>query len=147
MSTYVLTDNEKSVTIEHIAGIPGRNQQLVRLPMDTNLLEECASFAELETACEAFCEKVNTRAHRLTKRPPIQMLARNGSGCIGSLGSDLDRLRNHAGGAAQHADGDVRVRLVLGSTQARRARRADGCSLIDQPEWVRTHGSGTVSRS
>lgn len=27
--TYVLTDNEKTVTVEHIAGIPVRNQQLV----------------------------------------------------------------------------------------------------------------------
>ena len=107
--TYVLTDDKKTVTTEHIAGIPVRNQQLVTfaehysvvvhtcvpadpaskggteasvkiskadlVPKDTNLREEYASFAELEAACEAFCQKVNTRAHRITKRPPLEMLA------------------------------------------------------------------------
>ena len=107
--TYVLTDNEKTVTVEHIAGIPVRNAQLVSfaehysvvvhtcvpadpaskggtessvkiskadlVPKDTNLLVEYATFAELEAACEAFCQKVNARPHRLTKRPPVEMLA------------------------------------------------------------------------
>jgi transposase len=107
--TYVLTDNEKTVTSEHIAGIPVRNPQLVTfaehysvtvhtcvpadpaskggteasvkiskadlVPKDTNLREEYASFAELEAACAEFCEKVNTRPHRLTRRPPVEMLA------------------------------------------------------------------------
>ncbi len=91
----MLTDNEKTVTTEHIAGIPVRNGQLVTfaehysvvvhnlcaggsgvqgrhrvvgedqqadlVPKDTNLREEYASFSELEEACEAFCQKVNTR--------------------------------------------------------------------------------------
>lgn len=107
--TYVLTDNEKTVTVEHIAGIPVRNAQLVGfaehysvvvhtcvpadpaskggteasvkiskadlVPKNTNLLEKYASFAELEVACVEFCEKVNTRPHRSTKRPPVEMLA------------------------------------------------------------------------
>jgi len=107
--TYVLTDNEKTVTVEHIAGIAVRNPQLVGfaehysvtvltcvpadpaskggtessvkiskadlVPKDTNLLEEYGSFVELEAACLAFCEKVNTRPHRLTKRPPVERLA------------------------------------------------------------------------
>lgn len=107
--TYVLTDNEKTVTVEHIAGIPVRNRQLVEwarhyavvvhtcvpadpaskggtessvkiakadlVPMDTNLLDAYASFAELEAACAAFCELVNTRRHRVTRRPPVDMLA------------------------------------------------------------------------
>lgn len=106
--TYVLTDNEKTVTTEHIAGIPVRNPQLVGFAehysvsvhtcvpadpaskggtessvkiskadlvlRDTNLREEYASFAELEAACVEFCAKVNTRVHRLTKRPPGGML-------------------------------------------------------------------------
>ncbi|HON75972.1 MAG TPA: IS21 family transposase [Dermatophilaceae bacterium] len=107
--TYVLTDNEKTVTTEHIAGIPVRNGQLATfaehysvvvhtcvpadpaskggtessvkiskadlVPKDTNLREEYASFAELEAACVEFCQKVNTRIHRMTKRPPVEMLA------------------------------------------------------------------------
>jgi transposase len=106
--TYVLTDNEKTVTVEHIAGIPVRNPQLVDfarhyavvvhtcvpadpaskggtessvkiakadlVPMDTNLLDDYDTFAALEAACEAFCELVNTRKHRVTRRPPVDML-------------------------------------------------------------------------
>ena len=30
---------------------------------------------ELEAACEAFCEQVNTRVHRVTRRAPADMLA------------------------------------------------------------------------
>lgn len=37
--------------------------------------EEYATFAELEEACVEFCQKVNTRAHLVTKRPPVEMLA------------------------------------------------------------------------
>ena len=107
--TYVLTDNEKTVTVEHVAGIPVRNPQMVAfarhysvtvhtcepadpaskggsestvklakadlVPKDTNLLEAYGSFAELEVACEVFCEEVNTRVHRVTRRPPVEMLA------------------------------------------------------------------------
>ena len=121
--TYVLTDNEKTVTSEHIAGIPVRNPQLVAfaehysvtvhtcvpadpaskggtessvkiskadlVPKDTNLLPAYGSFAELEAARLAFCEKVNTRAHRVTKRPPVEMLAE-------------ERLRLHPVAASPH---------------------------------------------
>ena len=95
--TYVLTDNEKTVTVEHVAGIAVRNPQLVAwaahyattvhtclpadpaskggteatvriakadlVPTQANLREEYASFAELEAACEAFCDTVNARVH------------------------------------------------------------------------------------
>ena len=107
--TYVLTDNEKTVTVEHIAGIPVRNGQLAEfarhysvvvhtcvpadpaskggtessvkiakadlVPKDTNLREEYDSFAELEAACQEFGELVNSRQHRVTRRPPADMLA------------------------------------------------------------------------
>lgn len=45
------------------------------VPKDTNLLAAYGSFAELEAACEVFCEEVNTRVHRVTRRAPIEMLA------------------------------------------------------------------------
>jgi transposase len=107
--TYVLTDNEKTVTSEHIAGIAVRNPQLVAwaghyavtvhtclpadpaskggseaavrvskadlVPTDANLLPEYQTFADLQKACEAFQVEVNTRPHRITRRPPVQMLA------------------------------------------------------------------------
>jgi hypothetical protein len=107
--TYLLTDNEKTVTVEHVAGIPVRNPAAVALgrhygltvatcvpydpaskggsestvkvakadlvPADANLLEEYSSFAGLEAACAAFCDQVNARPHRITRRPPAEMLA------------------------------------------------------------------------
>ena len=103
--TYALTDNEKTVTVEHVAGIAVRNQGMVAwsrhygvtvltcepadpaskggsestvkiakadlVPKDTNLLGAYASFAELEVACEEFCEQVNARIHRVTRRAPV----------------------------------------------------------------------------
>ena len=107
--TYVLTDNEKTVTSEHIAGIPVRNGQLAEfarhysvvvhtcvpadpatkggtessvkiakadlVPTEVNLREQYATFAELEAACVEFCQLVNSRVHRVTRRPPVEMLA------------------------------------------------------------------------
>lgn len=106
--TYILTDNEKTVTVEHVAGVPVRNHQIVAftkhystslqtclpadpaskggvenavkiakadlVPKDTNLLPEYGSFAELEAACEAFMEEVNSRVHRATLEIPKDML-------------------------------------------------------------------------
>ncbi|HEU5456158.1 MAG TPA: IS21 family transposase [Nocardioides sp.] len=107
--TYLLTDNEKTVTVEHIAGVPVRNAQAVSfgrhygvtvltcepadpaskggveaavkiskadlVPTETNLRDGYASFAELEAACADFMTVVNGRTHRVTRRPPVEMLA------------------------------------------------------------------------
>lgn len=104
----LLTDNEKTVTVEHVAGLPVRNPAAVELgrhygltvatcvpydpaskggsestvkvakaglvPADANLLAEHASFAALEAACAAFCDQVNARPHRITRRPPAEMI-------------------------------------------------------------------------
>ena len=45
------------------------------VPADANLLPAYASFAALEAACEAFCDEVNARPHRVTRRAPAEMLA------------------------------------------------------------------------
>lgn len=108
-ATYVLTDNEKTVTIAHVAAVAVRNPAVVAfarhygvrvltcspadpaskggsestvklakadlVPKDTNLREAYASFAELEQACVGFCESVNARVHRVTRRAPVEMLA------------------------------------------------------------------------
>src|SRR5947209_13139588 len=107
--TYALTDNEKTVTVEHVCGIAVRNPQIVEVsrhygltiatcepadpqskggsentvkiakadlvPTDHNLRGEYRDFAELERACEQFMAEVNTRPHRITRRPPVEMLA------------------------------------------------------------------------
>ena len=106
--TYVLTDNERTITVDHVAGVPVRNPQIVAfarhystsiqtcmpadpaskggvenavklakadiVPKDTNLRLEYASFAELEEACEAFMEDVNSSVHRATLEIPKQAL-------------------------------------------------------------------------
>lgn len=108
MPTYALTDNEKTITVEHIAGVPvrhpvvvafgkhyglaivtcvpadpqskGGSEATVRLaqadlvPTDANLSPSYGSFAELRTACEAWCEQVNTRPHRATRCVPAERL-------------------------------------------------------------------------
>ncbi len=107
--TYALTDNEKTVTVEHVARIAIRNPDMVAaaghygltvatclpadapskggseatvrvakadlVPTEANLLPGYADWAALEVACEAFCEQVNGRRHRVTRRPPVDMLA------------------------------------------------------------------------
>jgi transposase len=107
--TYVLTDNERTVTVDHVCGIAVRNPKIVAaarhygfviqtcvpadpqskggseatvkiakadlVPTDHNLRDEYASFAELEDACRAFCDRVNAREHRVTRRSPALMLA------------------------------------------------------------------------
>lgn len=107
--TYLLTDNEKTVTIEHVAGIPVRNPAAVELgryygltvatcvpydpeskggsestvkiakadlvPTDANLLDDYGRFGQLGQACRDLGVEVNTRPHRITRRPPLEMLA------------------------------------------------------------------------
>jgi hypothetical protein len=36
---------------------------------DHNLRAAYGSFAELESECEALCDRVNAREHRVTRRP------------------------------------------------------------------------------
>jgi transposase len=164
--TYLLTDNEKTVTTEHVAGIAVRNPAIVAfarhysvtiltcepcdpatkggsestvkiakadlVPKDTNLLEEYASFAELEAACEAFCELVNARVHRVTRRAPVDMLA-----------EEVARL---------HPVPVVAHTVAFGVTRTVAAKTPmvafDGgaysvpCGLLGQVVWVRVHGAG-----
>jgi hypothetical protein len=165
--TYLLTDNEKTVTVEHVAGIPVRNPGAVAfgrhygltvatcvpydpaskggsestvkiakadlVPAQANLLDEYASFAELEAACERFCQLVNARPHRITRRAPAEMLAE-------------ERARLHPVPAAPFT-------AALGVT-----RRVDALSLVafegsqysvphelaGQAVWVRRHGGQVV---
>lgn len=164
--TYVLTDNEKTVTTEHIAGIAVRNPQLVGfaehysvvvhtcvpadpaskggtessvkiskadlVPKDTNLLGEYGSFAEFEAACEAFCEKVNIRTHRVTKRAPAQMLAE-------------ERARLHPVPAVAHTVAFGTTRQVPANTPMvtfESGQYSVPHPLLGQSVWVRTHGVG-----
>jgi transposase len=108
--TYALTDNEKTVTVEHVCGIAVRNPTIVvvsrhygltiqtcepadpqskggseatvkiakadLVPTDHNLREQYADWQALEQACQEFMADVNTRPHRSTRQPPLELLAR-----------------------------------------------------------------------
>ena len=164
--TYVLTDNEKTVTTGHIAGMAVRNPQVVSfarhygvtvhtcepadpaskggsestvklakadlVPTDTNLLPAYDTFAELEAACEAFCEQVNTRIHRVTRCAPVEMLS-----------TEQDRL--HPLPAAAHTVAFGLARQVPARTPM---IALDGGqysvphTLLGQQVWVRVHGQG-----
>ena len=164
--TYVLTDNEKTVTSEHIAGIAVRNPQLIAfaghysvtvhtcvpadpaskggtessvkiskadlVPTETNLRGEYASFAEFEAACEAFCESVNTRPHRATKRPPVEMLAQ-------------ERARLHPVPTTAHTVAFGVTRVVPGNTPMvmfESGQYSVPHTLLGATVWVRTQGVG-----
>jgi len=103
------------------------------VPTDANLREEYASFAALEAACLGFCDQVNARPHRITRRAPAEMLAE-------------ERARLHPVPAAPFT-------AALGVT-----RKVDALSLVTfeggqysvphelagQPVWVRWHGGQVV---
>jgi hypothetical protein len=164
--TYVLTDNEKTVTTEHVAGIAVRNPGMVAfsrhcgvtihtcvpadpaskggsessvkiakadlVPKDTNLLEEYTSFAELEAACEAFCDQVNARTHRVTRRAPNEMLAQ-------------EQAALHPIPAVPHTVAFGVTRVVPGNTPMvafEGGQYSVPHTLLGETVWVRVHGQG-----
>jgi transposase len=165
--TYVLTDNPKTVTIEHIAGIPIRNPGIVKVgrhygtqvytcvvfdpeskggseatvriakadlvPKDTNLLAEYESFAELEHACVAFCDKVNNRKHRETNRVPSEALL-------------TERERLHTLPVEPHtiALGETRKVNKDQTVWVENCRYSTPPGLTGCEVWVQTHGDDVV---
>jgi transposase len=164
--TYALTDNEKTVTLEHVAGIAVRNPAMVAfarhygltlhtcvpvdpaskggsessvkiakadlVPKDTNLLEEYASFADLEVACEVFCAQVNARVHRVTRRTPEAMLAE-------------ERAYLHPVPADPHTVAFGLTRTVAPKTPMvtfEAGQYSVPHELLGQTVWVRVHGRG-----
>lgn len=166
--TYALTDNEKTVTTEHVAGIAIRNPAMVAagrhygltlktcmpadpaskggsestvrvakadlVPTDTNLLPEYESFAGLEAGCWSFCEEINARPHRVTRRPPVEMLAEERT--------RLHPLPEHpytvAYGVSRMVDAKMAmIEFETGSYSCPEA-------LAGQPVWVRSHGDDIV---
>jgi transposase len=155
--TYALTDNEKTVSVDHVCGIAVRNPTIVAVgrhygltiatcvpadpeskggseatvriakadlvPTDHNLRDAYGSFAELEQACADFCERVNAREHRITRRPPAVMLA-----------EERDRLHRlpaiaHTSASVRRARsrGSRRSRLAARSTRSRRRSSTNAC--------------------
>jgi len=102
------------------------------VPKDTNLREEYASFAELEAACALFCETVNARVHRVTRRAPIDMLVE-------------ERARLHPLPAAPHTVSFGVTRTVGVNTPMvtfEGGQYSVPHQLLGQIVWVRVHSRG-----
>jgi hypothetical protein len=164
--TYLLTDNEKTVTVEHVAGIAVRNPQMLAfarhygvtvhtcepadpaskggsestvklakadlVPKDTNLLPEYGSFAELDAACAAFCEQVNARVHRVTRRAPVEMLVEEQA--------RLHRLPVVAHTVTFGVTRTVAVKTPMVAFDG--GQYSVPHQLLGQQVWVRTYGVG-----
>jgi transposase len=184
--TYALTDNEKTVSTDHVAGIAVRNAQIVAVarhyglsietcvpadpqskggseatvriakadlvPTEHNLRASYASFAELEQACQEFCERVNTREHRATRRAPAVMLAEERARlhplpaiahtvCFGQTRRVSWQSTISVGGAIYSVPSELRDERVWA--------RADGSELVvvhaDAPEGPREVARHTLT--
>src|SRR4051794_1590864 len=165
--TYVLTDNEKTVSVDHVAGIAVRNPQIVAvarhygftietcvpadpqskggseatariakadlIPPEHNLRASYGSFAELEQACQDFCDRVNLREHRVTRRAPAVMLAE-------------ERARLHTLPAVAHTVcfGQTRKVSWQSTISVGGALYSVPSSLVDERVWARVDGSELV---
>jgi transposase len=162
--TYLLTDNEKTVTVGHVAGIPIRNRQAVTfgryygvtvltcepadpaskggvenavklakadiVPTETNLLPRYATFADVEAACTAFMDDVNSRVHRATRRIPAEMLAE-------------ERPRLHRVPDLPHTAALGITRRVPNNTPMvtfEHCQYSAPSTLLGQSVWIRHHG-------
>lgn len=165
--TYGLTDNERTVTIDRVAGIAVRHPDLVAagrhygiqivacrpadpeskggseatvkiakadlVPTEANLLDEYASFAELRAACDAFCQRVNAREHRETRRPPGELLVE-------------ERVRLHPLPAEPHSIAFGVTRAIDDDATLRfgSARYSVPHQLVGERVWVRVAGEELV---
>jgi transposase len=165
--TYALTDNERTVSVDHVCGIAVRNSQIVAVarhygltiatcvpadpeskggseatvriakadlvPTEHNLRSEYEDFAQLEQACDAFCERVNAREHRITRRPPAVMLGE-------------ERARLHRLPALPHTVcfGQTRRVSRQSTISVGGALYSVPSALVDERVWARVDGSELV---
>jgi len=165
--TYALTDNERTVTTDHVCGIAIRNPQIVAasrhygftvqtcvpadpeskggseatvriakadlVPTEHNLRAAYQDFAELEAACEAFCERVNAREHRITRRRPAEMLT-----------AERDRLHPLPAMAHTICFGETRRVSWQSTISVGGAIYSVPSSLVSERVWARTGGEQLV---
>ncbi len=165
--TYALTDNEKTVSVDHVAGIAVRNPRIVSVarhyglsvetcvpadpqskggseatvriakadlvPTEHNLRGEYEDFAQLEQACLEFCDRVNAREHRITRRAPAVMLVE-------------ERHRLHRLPTVPHTVcfGHTRKVSWQSTISVGGAIYSVPSTLIDERVWARADGSELV---
>lgn len=103
------------------------------VPTEHNLRDEYASFAELEEACRVFCERVNAREHRVTRRAPAVI-----------LGEEQGRLHRLPAVAHTVCFGQTRKVSWQSTISVGGALYSVPSSLVDERVWARTDGSELV---
>lgn len=165
--TYALTDNEKTVTAEHVARIPVRHPEIVEVgrhygmtirtcvpadpqskggventvkiakadlvPTEANLLEQYRTFGQIEQACRDFCDEVNARVHRATRRAPVEALA-----------DERQRLHPLPERSFTSAFGETRRVNWDGTVSFDAVRYSVPHQLVDARVWVRHHGEEVI---
>ena len=165
--TYWLTDNERTVSIDHVAGIAVRNPAIVAVgahygitiatcvpadpeskggvestvriakadlvPTEANLLPAYRSFSELEAACAAFMDEVNTRLHRATRRSPIE-----------ALGDEQARLHRLPESAYTAAFGETRRVSDMATVSFGGVTYSVPHRLAGEAVWVRVEGEEVI---
>jgi transposase len=103
------------------------------VPTDHNLRPAYESFSELELECERFCERVNAREHRVTRRPPAMMLSE-------------ERERLHPLPAMPHTlcFGQTRKVSWQSTISVGSAVYSVPSTLVDERVWARVDGSELV---
>jgi transposase len=103
------------------------------VPTEHNLRREYEDFAELEQACEAFCDRVNAREHRVTRRAPAVMLAE-------------ERARLHRLPALPHTVcfGHTRRVSWQSTISVGGALYSVPSTLVDERVWARADGAELV---
>jgi len=104
------------------------------VPTEANLLPAYESFAQLEDACRAFCEGINARPHRATKRAPAEMLAEEAS----RLHPLPDTPYTAAFGVTRRVGENLPVIAYDGSEYS------VPHVLAGEVVWVRAHGDAVV---
>jgi hypothetical protein len=103
------------------------------VPTEHNLRPGYESFAELELECERFCERVNARVHRVTRRPPAVMALE-------------ERERLHALPKVPHTlcFGQTRKVSWQATISVGGALYSVPSTLVDERVWARVEGSELV---
>jgi hypothetical protein len=103
------------------------------VPTEHNLRGEYEDFAQLEQACVEFCDRVNAREHRITRRPPAVMLA-----------EERDRLHRLPVLPHTICFGQTRRVSWQSTISVGGALYSVPSTLVDERVWARTAGSELV---
>jgi transposase len=103
------------------------------VPTDHNLRPAYRDFAELELECGRFCERVNARPHRVTRRPPAVMVVE-------------ERERLHPLPAVPHTVcfGQTRKVSWQSTISVGSALYSVPSTIVDERVWARVEGSELV---